>query len=59
MIKIDIDMPKNCEHCPLCNHYYHQCILSYEYMSQFGKVDPDFINRPENCPLIEVKEDEA
>ena len=56
MIKIDIDMPKNCDLCPFCCCEFANCRLSYEYISQFGKVKTDFEKRPANCPLIDADE---
>ena len=50
MIKIDIEMPKNCTECPLQHDELEYCKIDkherlvYKYYSK----------RPEWCPLIEV-----
>lgn len=51
MIKIDMEMPKSCCECP-CIDMYGFCPLIKVY------VDWDERNceKPDNCPLIEVKE---
>ena len=54
MIKIDIDMPKECGTCPLQHDEMEYCKIDalkrmvYEYYSK----------RPEWCPLIEVDNNE-
>ena len=57
MIKIDMEMPKNCGRCPICSteivFNYDQTFDIYE-CPFVGTVDPD--KRYKTCPLQEVKE---
>lgn len=47
MIQIDMEMPMDCEVCPL-NDEYAECALLGEFVAKYGRLS--------NCPLREVKE---
>lgn len=47
MIQIDMEMPRDCEECPL-NDEYAECALLGKFVAKWGRL-PD-------CPLREVKE---
>lgn len=49
MIKIDMEMPKNCNGCPFL-FFAKNCALVMK------QVEPN--SKPDWCPLIEINEDE-
>lgn len=49
MVKIDMEMPKNCNGCPFL-FYAKNCALTIRQV--------ELNSRPDWCPLIEINEDE-
>lgn len=61
MIQIDIEIPKNCEYCPLVRHYQNGnvwCNGKNLLMYNTTTTLPMAI-RPGWCPLIEVKDNDS
>lgn len=54
----DMEMPKSCEECPLCQHYplcgQTWCRASNAMMADFYEEIPYKANRPSWCPLIDL-----
>jgi hypothetical protein len=55
MIKINIDMPDICCDCPCYCENYNRCEIKQEVVS-FEEL---YENKPEWCPLIEVKNESS
>ena len=56
MIKIDMEMPEDCIHCPFyCGSLYGGACAADIYDVSFDRVSPDCERHP-SCPLQEVEE---
>lgn len=54
MVKIDIDMPKSCEDCPLIYDMIQCCVTrSNLYGDAYG------VARMPDCPLMEIEENQS
>ena len=58
MIQIDVDMPKNCEYCPLVRHYQNGNVwCNGKNLLMYNTTrTPPMATRPGWCPLIDVPE---
>lgn len=49
MIQIDMEMPENCDKCPMCEEDYGDCVLLKSFSA--GWIQ----QRRPDCPLREVE----
>lgn len=58
-IELDMDIPHSCDTCPLQDEEFYYCHGRKEYQPwEVQDMYKHDLNRPDWCPLIEVKENE-
>ena len=56
-IEYDIELPKNCFDCPLCDDEFNYCHGHIKENKAWELDDYQYTGKPDWCPLIEVKKE--
>lgn len=51
----NIRMPENCLDCPCCDNEFYECKAKYHFILPKDEYGAVLGNRPEWCPLVEIK----